>query len=80
MINDIPEDIINFEPPDYELEGSEVLEKIKEMPTRPIIPANREPTPMDLCYAEMRRKNTLIVKSLLLVKRLLKYYIMQFKK
>jgi hypothetical protein len=28
----------------------------------------------------MRRKNTLIVKSLLLVKRLLKYYIMQFKK
>jgi len=56
MIRDIPEDIINFEPPDYELEGSEVLEIIKEMPIRPIIPVNREPTPIELCYAEMRRK------------------------
>lgn len=57
MINkDIPEEIKNFYPPDYDLDGSEVLEIIKEMPERYTLPLNRESNSSEIYSQEIRRK------------------------
>lgn len=42
MIKEIPEKLIGFYPPHYDLDGSEVLEMIKYMPEKMNLPINRK--------------------------------------
>jgi hypothetical protein len=56
LSNDIPQELINFEVPDYEFDGSEVLEMIKEMPEKPIFLKNRESSARDISYEKFRKK------------------------
>lgn len=46
MIEKIPEKLIGFYPPDYELDGSEVLEMIKDMPEKINLPISIKPNSM----------------------------------
>lgn len=57
MIKEIPEKLIGFDPPDYALDGSEVLEMIKDMPEKINLPINRKMNSREEMYAEMRAKS-----------------------
>lgn len=56
MIKRVPKELIGFSPPDYELEGFEVLEMIKDMPEKINIPINRELNLGEIYNAKMRAK------------------------
>ncbi len=57
MINNIPDEVYNFFPPDYVFDGSEVLEMIKDMPVRPNYIENRKPSFREDMYVELRNKH-----------------------
>jgi len=54
MIKKVPEELIGFYPPDYVLEGSEVLEMIKDMPEKINISISRKTSEDEIMYAEIR--------------------------
>ena len=52
MIKEIPEKLIEFYPPHYDLDGSEVMEMIKYIPEKINLPIIRKPNPSEAMYPE----------------------------
>lgn len=56
MIKKVPEELIRFDSADYVLEGSEVIEMIKDMPEKINLPINRKPNSREVYDAKTRAK------------------------